>query len=178
MHRAANYHRDEEEGPEATHVKKRSKEERREAKAAANRARAAAPPPKQSKRTPKPPPPKPPPEPPVARGVRSKYRPRSASFAEFERDFALFEGALGGARRPTFAVRDIPRPPAHDAIGAARAPSEREWRAAWRKGVLLWHPDKWSALAEKVDDVVALTELTQAMTRAVLREKERGYRAE
>jgi len=41
--------------------------------------------------------------------------------------------------------------------------------AQWRKSMLMWHPDKWSRVSERVDDPSLLMELTQhaqAMTRS------------
>jgi len=167
-------------------AKKRSKDERREAKAAANRLRAHMSPSfrrrttrKQShgtrqERTP-------PQE--VARpeSKQSTYQPRCEDHVEFEREFLRFERSImrsqTEANSTSFSVRDVPRPPAHDVTGAARATSEQEWRHAWQRGLLLWHPDKWSERLRRVDDPDKLDELTRSMTRAVLRVKDRGYTA-
>lgn len=81
----------------------------------------------------------------------------------------------GGAGGAPFRVRDVPRPPAADTVGTAYATSESCWAARLRKGLLLWHPDKWARYAARVDDAEQLRELTLSMTRAVLREKKRGW---
>jgi len=157
-------------------VKKSSKQERREAKAEANRIRAAEAPSRRRKRQAPPREPLPPPPTTSQRSpVASKYRPRSATFEIFEREFASFEQALEGDSGARFDVKDVPRPPVSDVMGAARVANEREWRAAWRRGLLLWHPDKWSSRAVGADDASLVLELAQAMTRAVLREKEAGW---
>lgn len=142
-------------------MKKKSKAERREAKAAANRARAAEPPCKGKKHKQIQP----------QASVKSSYAPRCATYRQFEEALARFEQITIGR----FRVHDVPRPPAHDVIGAARATSEREWRAQWRRNLLVWHPDKWQALTERADDPDLLRELTASMTRAVLRVKQQGY---
>lgn len=194
LHRAANYYHYYEKKPaggddEPSNVKKRSKEDRRRAKAEANRVRAAQLPSRQKKKKKKKeegpgtstrPPPKPAaPQSQTRATVRlSRFCPRSATFAVFEEAFGRFERSVLAAGE-RFRVRDVPRPLETDAIGAARLTSESKWRAQcmaqWRrKSVLMWHPDKWSRLAERADEPGLLMELTQAMTRAVLREK-RGY---
>lgn len=181
-HWAANnyYQQSQAEQNAPSNVKKRSKQERRDVKAATNRARAAQPPPQGTAnraRAAQPPPrrktgatPNPAPAHPAKPGSKSgKYSPRSATFPDFERSFAAFERSLtsGG----TFRVRDVPRPPSSDCIGAET--SGREWKASWRSQVLRWHPDKWTSLSARADDASALLTLVQAMTRSVLRAKER-----
>lgn len=159
-------------------VKKKTKEQRREAKAAANRARAHIEPhankSKKKKKSTSGAPSKPDPPPHQATVKITKFRPRSTTFGEFEAAFASFEHAVLAAGA-CFRVCDVPRPPVADAIGAAggACTSESKFRLLWRKSVLMWHPDKWARVSDRADDAGLLSELTQSMTRAVLREKER-----
>lgn len=89
----------------------------------------------------------------------------------------VFERAIA-ALNATFAVREIPLPPAHDVLGAAAAAaSEGAWRRQCRRALLQWHPDKWAGRVGQADDPAALQRLTMRMTRAVLEEKQRGYNA-
>lgn len=154
-------------------MKKRSKEERKAAKAAANRERELNGKGKRARQAKAP-------APPAAPAV-STPRPtrRCATFAAFEAAMGAFMATISrvkeqqqGAR---FKVTEVPLPPKDDVLGAALTRSATEWRSRCRRALLLWHPDKWAALAEWADDAHALAQLTQTMTRAVLRAKERGH---
>ena len=73
-------------------------------------------------------------------------------------------------------LRMVPRPPAHDVIGASAATTAAAWRKCCQRQLLRWHPDKWASRCMAESDAQEIQQLAAAMTRAVLREKERGYR--
>lgn len=162
---------------EASNVKKRSKEERKQLKAAANREREYTPRTSQHARA------KPTNQAAAAtRMAASKRssRDRCATFAAFEVAFSAFMVSVAKIRESggRFKVSDVPRPPTNDLLGAMHANSASDWRKCWHRALLLWHPDKWAALVEWADDSLALVEMAQAMTRAVIRAKEQGYSRE
>lgn len=158
-----------------TNVKKRSKLQRRAAKAAANRTRETLRAKQGATGRAK----KRPPPPPASLPLAAPPQParRCSTFAAFEEAFAAFEARAAAAKRQgrCFTVAEVPRPPSSDVLGAARAASATEWRRLCHRALLRWHPDKWQPLAASADDGPELARLTQAMTRAVLRAKERGY---
>lgn len=107
--------------------------------------------------------------------ARKRATQRCSTFTAFEAALEAFERKLDD-QAVRFSVKDdVPLPPAHDPIGTALATSETTWRRQIRRALLVWHPDKWQKLLARADDARMLEQLTMRMTRAVLREKERGY---
>lgn len=153
-------------------MKKRSKEERKAAKAAANRERALNGKGKRARQAKAPAP--------STAPAASMPRPtrRCATFATFEAAMDAFMATVAHVKEQQatrFKVSEVPLPPRDDVLGAVQSKTATEWRSRCRRALLLWHPDKWAALAEWADDSHALAQLTQTMTRAVLRAKERGH---
>lgn len=141
--------------------------------------RAATPPP----RSPPPRSPPPPPSPPTraAKPPPAAPKTRYASFEEFDVAFARFEENLANVPRgvPVVALSDIPLPPCSDPAGVSGIrglPSAAgECKKRLRKALLRWHPDKWSAVLDRVrdEDKAALGEKLRAITQALIREKDR-----
>ena len=99
---------------------------------------------------------------------------RRASFAEYELAFQAFLART--QREGRLVPRAVPLPPRGQPIEPAA--SLAEWQLHVKRALLRWHPDKWAARMQMLDDeaeAAQLKQLTEGMFRAVSRAKDRGF---